>query len=95
MNEPPRHKHPSPPFLPYYCALSVLLLRRVHHYAHVLGRVLLHKEHGLVIASLEIDRAVQGGCRGLCESWPAFRQIYMYTAGTFLQRSISHTHHTE
>ena len=50
----PYHKRAAVPktsllsFLPY-CALNVLLLCR----AHVLGRVLLHKEHGLVCAALE------------------------------------------
>ena len=43
---------PSPPFLPY-CALSILLLSRAHVQAHVLGRVLLHKEHGLITADLD------------------------------------------
>ena len=45
-------KTSSPPFLPY-CALSVLLLRHPHVQAHVLGRVLLQKEHGLVTADLD------------------------------------------
>ena len=49
---------------------------------------------------LEIDRNVQVGGLGLSESWPTFRQIYTYVncqqvMGTFLQKSISHTHHTE
>ena len=52
----PHHKrsaapHASLPSIPY-CALSVLLLRRAHIQAHVLGRVPLHKEYGLVTAGL-------------------------------------------
>ena len=42
--------------LPFYSFLTallrVLLLRRAHVQAHLLGRVLLHKEHGLVVAAL-------------------------------------------
>ena len=52
QKEPPRPKIPSPPFLHYF-ALTVLLLRRAHVHAHVLGNVLLHKEHGLVTADLK------------------------------------------
>ena len=39
-------------FLPY-CAFSVLLLRLTHVQAHVLGRVLLHEENGLVTDALK------------------------------------------
>ena len=55
----PHHKQattpnpPSPPFLSC-CALRILLLHRAHVHAHMQGRVLLHKEHGLVTAALKI-----------------------------------------
>ena len=70
INEPPSPKPPSPPFLPY-CALSVLLLRRAHVQAHVLGRVLLHKEHGLVTAALNTITISSSECeRGFSQMNP-------------------------
>ena len=55
----PHHKRAAepqtslPPFL-LYCALSALLLRRVHVQTHVLGKVLLHRDHVLVTAVLNL-----------------------------------------